>query len=370
VHERLVLALHSYEAYLDRVLDDQQRNLTLYLDGAIRSRARGAKVPRFEWDYLSRHVPEAAGCLAFDLHGRLVAHTQGTRQAPFEVNGVVPMNLTEALVTDPTSDATDPSGRSYYDMFLPWVISDQSSYGTVAGTFACRLTNTLSQALAQYRQALGLTGDVFLVSANTGLMLTESRAIPQMVGRLRIDTEGVRRALTGRASRAFYNDAQGTPVMGASLVIPEHGWILLSEIAEHEAMAPAYRLRMVMGASVALVSIVASLLGWRYGKQLEDKERIASELRIASDIQRSILPHSFPPFPERNEFELYAATVPAREMCGDCFDFFFIDQERLALVIADVSGKGMPAALFMAVSQTMVRGRPCRSVRRPNACSR
>lgn len=90
-------------------------------------------------------------------------------------------------------------------------------------------------------------------------------------------------------------------------------------------------------------------------RTMEEKERIGSELRIASDIQRSILPRTFPPFPHRQEFELYAETIPAREMGGDFYDFFLIDGERLGFVIADVSGKGVPAAIFMAVSRTLVK---------------
>jgi serine phosphatase RsbU (regulator of sigma subunit) len=90
-------------------------------------------------------------------------------------------------------------------------------------------------------------------------------------------------------------------------------------------------------------------------RTMEEKERIGSELRIASDIQKSILPRTFPAFPERDDFELYAETIPAREMGGDFYDFFLIDQKRLGLVIADVSGKGVPAAIFMAVSRTMLK---------------
>ncbi len=90
-------------------------------------------------------------------------------------------------------------------------------------------------------------------------------------------------------------------------------------------------------------------------RTMEEKERIGSELRIASDIQRSILPRTFPPFPDRDDFEVFAETIPAREMGGDFYDFFLLDEDRLGLVIADVSGKGVPAAIFMAVSRTMLK---------------
>jgi sigma-B regulation protein RsbU (phosphoserine phosphatase) len=85
------------------------------------------------------------------------------------------------------------------------------------------------------------------------------------------------------------------------------------------------------------------------------KERFESELTIAHDIQMSMVPKTFPPFPHRPEFELYATLVPAREVGGDFYDFFFIDYNHLCFVVGDVSGKGVPAALFMAVTRTLFR---------------
>lgn len=82
---------------------------------------------------------------------------------------------------------------------------------------------------------------------------------------------------------------------------------------------------------------------------------IHHELDFARDIQRSILPSRFPPFPDRKEIELHANMIPAREVGGDFYDFFFIAPDRLALVIADVSGKGVPAALFMMISRTLLK---------------
>ncbi|MDD2466643.1 MAG: SpoIIE family protein phosphatase [Desulfobulbus sp.] len=85
------------------------------------------------------------------------------------------------------------------------------------------------------------------------------------------------------------------------------------------------------------------------------KERIESELSIAHDIQMALLPKTFPPFPDRQEFDLYATMQPAKEVGGDFYDFFFVDDTHLCFVIADVSGKGVPAALFMAMSMTLIK---------------
>jgi sigma-B regulation protein RsbU (phosphoserine phosphatase) len=85
------------------------------------------------------------------------------------------------------------------------------------------------------------------------------------------------------------------------------------------------------------------------------RERIESELRIASDIQMGLVPKTFPPFPGRGDFDLYAVMNPAREVGGDFYDFFMPDDEHLCIAIGDVSGKGVPAALFMAVTRTLLR---------------
>ncbi|RLB74470.1 MAG: serine/threonine protein phosphatase, partial [Deltaproteobacteria bacterium] len=86
------------------------------------------------------------------------------------------------------------------------------------------------------------------------------------------------------------------------------------------------------------------------------KERIESELKIASEIQMGILPKIFPPpFPSRPEFDLYATIKPAREVGGDLYDFFMIDDQHLCFTVGDVSGKGVAAALFMAITQTLVK---------------
>ncbi len=86
-----------------------------------------------------------------------------------------------------------------------------------------------------------------------------------------------------------------------------------------------------------------------------EKERIGTELSVATRIQAAMLPSIFPPFPERSDFDIYASMDPAREVGGDFYDFFLIDEDHLCLVIADVSGKGVPAALFMMASKIILQ---------------
>ena len=88
-----------------------------------------------------------------------------------------------------------------------------------------------------------------------------------------------------------------------------------------------------------------------------EKERIGAELNIATQIQADMLPRIFPPFPDRKEFDIYATMNPAKEVGGDFYDFFLINDDHLALVMADVSGKGVPAALFMVIAKTLIKNR-------------
>ena len=106
---------------------------------------------------------------------------------------------------------------------------------------------------------------------------------------------------------------------------------------------------------------------------ISELDRLDKELKLASDIQINMLPTNFPAFPERTDFDLYASMTPAKEVGGDFYDFFLTDNDHLALAIADVSGKGIPAALFMTVSKTLIKNQmmsgcdPATALERVNA---
>ena len=86
-----------------------------------------------------------------------------------------------------------------------------------------------------------------------------------------------------------------------------------------------------------------------------EKERIGAELDVATKIQADMLPRIFPPFPDRNDMDIYASMNPAKEVGGDFYDFFMVDNDHLGLVMADGSGKGVPAALFMVIAKTLIK---------------
>ena len=104
-----------------------------------------------------------------------------------------------------------------------------------------------------------------------------------------------------------------------------------------------------------------------------EKERISTELELATRIQADMLPNVFPAFPERQEFDIFATMTPAKEVGGDFYDFFLIDEDHLGIVMADVSGKGVPAALFMMMSKilannyAMMGGNPAKVLEQVNA---
>ena len=124
---------------------------------------------------------------------------------------------------------------------------------------------------------------------------------------------------------------------------------------------PWFYLLVTAAGAAALWALVRSILDKKqraYEKsqaEAVEKERLNTELTTARAIQIGTMPHEYPPFPDRDEFEIYATVEPAREVGGDFYDYYLIDDDHLCLVIADVSGKGIPASLFMMVSKVILQ---------------
>ena len=120
----------------------------------------------------------------------------------------------------------------------------------------------------------------------------------------------------------------------------------------------SYGVQFIMLASVIgavyMFSAIIREQTEKFENQRLEKSRIESELNLATNIQAGMLPNMFPAFPERSEFDIYASMDPAKEVGGDFYDFFMTDDDHLAMVIADVSGKGVPAALFMMASKILI----------------
>lgn len=131
---------------------------------------------------------------------------------------------------------------------------------------------------------------------------------------------------------------------------------LLPDFEKALRIEMAGALPMIVGNASAVglfIFILNTLLAEK--KVLQVKERIESELQVARNIQLSLVPRTFPAFPDVKEFEIYAVLEPAKEVGGDLYDFFFIDDNHFLVVIGDVSGKGMPAALFMSATRSVFK---------------
>ncbi|MDR1293167.1 MAG: SpoIIE family protein phosphatase [Clostridiales Family XIII bacterium] len=158
-------------------------------------------------------------------------------------------------------------------------------------------------------------------------------------------------------------------MLGATSKLTLTGWTVLYSIQESEVTAPVKAVDDRISQSITLfaflllsILVLTALAANLYAKRISvpltalavEKERISAELDVATNIQSSMLPHIFPPFPHRKEINIFGIMDPAREVGGDFYDFFLIDEKKLAVVIADVSGKGVPAALFMVIAKTLL----------------
>jgi len=159
---------------------------------------------------------------------------------------------------------------------------------------------------------------------------------------------------TTRAVLAAPLNAQHGTIGVIQVINPHSGKFAPEDLALLEALSGSIAVaienaRLYAQTREQLVALQRSM------KEHEQLLAIRQELDIARRIQQSILPRTFPAFPRRTDFEIFAAMIPAREVGGDFYDFFFIDDARLGIVIGDVSGKGVPAAIFMAVSRTLLK---------------
>ena len=145
----------------------------------------------------------------------------------------------------------------------------------------------------------------------------------------------------------------GAGLLAALLAL---GLVLTVDLGKIGILTHPIYLPIALTALYVMALAVHYLQASRARRALElERERIEAELSLAARIQLSALPKDDPPFPGRREFDLYADMRPAREVGGDFYDYFLIDDDHLGLVIADVSGKGVPASLFMMVSMSMIR---------------
>lgn len=139
------------------------------------------------------------------------------------------------------------------------------------------------------------------------------------------------------------------------LAISVIGFYIINLVSNTAGIIPKHVLFFPLYLTICVIFIVEFLMIFYSINQRSKAMKTEAELSVAANIQQSMLPCIFPAFPERAEFDIYATMTPAKEVGGDFYDFFLVDEDHLAMVMADVSGKGVPAALFMMISKTLIK---------------
>ena len=206
---------------------------------------------------------------------------------------------------------------------------------------------SLPQVFEILRESLHQNGDVIRTEERRFLLFTQTDSRSTLQYLASLVSEGVE-----RHNAQHPEDQVKITVRSRSLAAGENSFEFLRGVMND---------REAGGEMRDIVSMITEL------------DRLDEELKLAAEIQINILPMIFPAFPERTEFDLYASMTPAREVGGDFYDFYLTDSDHLALVIADVSGKGIPAALLMMVSKTLIKNQlmtgcdPATALERVNA---
>ena len=209
----------------------------------------------------------------------------------------------------------------------PMAIDDSRFICTV---FADTSLNTVGAALGRYALIYGVT--LFVVVNLTAVLFARHmrKKLADPINAIAAAAEGYvadkRAGVAGGDHFASLNIDTGDEIEGLALTMAD----MERDLAEYED------------------SLTAATA---------EKERISTELNLATEIQGAMLPHIFPAYPERSEFDIYASMDPAKEVGGDFYDFFMVDENHLAMVMADVSGKGVPAALFMMAAKILINDR-------------
>ncbi len=257
-----------------------------------------------------------------DAQGDVVAHTF----VPAVPRDVVPL-IQQSRASSSTGDVVATTLRlhgqgDFIHVYAPILagVAGHVHVGMDQGVIRAQIWSTVA------RQQ-GLVFALFLLSVGLAYLLVNriARPLSQLAEHAR--------------SLATHDFAAGSDIPAAILALPERSKDEVGELAESfiDMERTLHRYLQDLAATTAA------------------KERIESELKIAHDIQMNMVPKTFPAFPDRREFDIHAALVPAREVGGDFYDFFMLDDQRLCFAIGDVSGKGVPAALFMALTKTLFR---------------
>jgi sigma-B regulation protein RsbU (phosphoserine phosphatase) len=329
-------------------------------------------------------LPSFAGYLVLDPAGRIVISDDRsllTRKVPLELSeglsAAVGQSPDHAIVVLPDDRRPAPAGEVTFPRDLVVAAAVRDDQNRVAGLLLLRVDPRLDLSRILDRGRLGESGQSFAFD-RTGRQLVESRfARPGGPDGQALSTRMAREALAGRSGLDVdgYPDYRGVPVIGAWTWSGRYGIGIATEVGLDEAYGAlaGYQRHTRLGTGLAVLLIVAlsglfasnrlamaaasAKLESAYAVIRGHKERMEEELRVGHDLQLSMVPRTFPAFPERDDVSVHATLRPARELGGDFYDFFFVDASHLFFCVGDVSDKGVPAALFMAAAKTLIRAR-------------
>ena len=247
---------------------------------------------------------------------------------------------------------TDEDGDEVLVLAVP-IIQNDIPIGLVFGTFTKDILNSLIDTVS-----FAESGSNLLVDADGTILArsADSSYIEDSV--LNINEVFNTADVSGNDSLIYFRSGN-TDMLAVMTPVGVHDWNFVtilpqSVISDTSSRIAMSLLRVVLSVAVSFLLLLASIIALfnQLSGMTADKERITAELNVATKIQSDMMPYNFP---ERDDIELYATMTPAKEVGGDFYDFFFIDDDSLAMIMADVSGKGMPAALFMVIAKSVLR---------------
>ncbi len=247
---------------------------------------------------------------------------------------------------------TDEDGDEVLALAVP-IKQNGRVVGVVYGTFTKDILNSLIDKVS-----FAEMGSNFLVD-NDGTILARSandRYIPEGVFNF---NELAQVDFTTKDDKVLHFKVDNTDMLAVKTSIGLHDWSFVnvlpeSVISEISTNLSLSVIKVIISVIIAFLLLVGSILIlFRQIKGVTaEKERISAELSVATKIQADMMPYDFP---ERDDLALYATMTPAKEIGGDFYDFMFIDDDRLVMIMADVAGKGVPAALFMVSAKAIIR---------------
>ena len=248
----------------------------------------------------------------------------------------------------------DEDGDEVLVLAVP-IMKDNTAVGVVFGTFTKdilnSLVNTVSFAESGTNVLFDDDGTILAFSKDTQHIAPGDFNLYDMIGERPSDS----------GQMIINYNKNGEDMIAAFSEVGVHGWnfatLLPREtITDVTSTISRYVIYVIIAVSMSFMLLLWSilLLVKRISKIGKERERISAELGVATKIQADMLPTDFP---ERKDIALYASMTPAKEVGGDFYDFFFVDDDHIAIIMADVAGKGVPAALFMTIAKVILRNR-------------